>query len=174
LAAKTAHMWVVVDRLAYPLHHPMACGRKMRGQGLLPGVVLSHHCSGGDASPGDVKLPGLNIWWSVDHPGTCGPILSCQAFNVAASQGPNSDGAYLVLEAPGCDCQEPGCVSSWVTRMGHNRSPSLPWVQYLDKYSLHQMVMCGNQPFEIDSVVVVGAARVAITLAAPCVHHLIG
>jgi hypothetical protein len=46
LAAKPAHVGVAVDGLAYPLHRPMACGRQTRGQGILPGVVLSHHCSG--------------------------------------------------------------------------------------------------------------------------------
>jgi hypothetical protein len=46
LAAKPSHVGVDVDRLACPLHRPMACGRQTRGQGLLPGVILSRHCSG--------------------------------------------------------------------------------------------------------------------------------
>jgi hypothetical protein len=31
LVAKPSHMGVDVDGLAYPLHHPMACYRQMRG-----------------------------------------------------------------------------------------------------------------------------------------------
>jgi hypothetical protein len=46
LAAKPAHVGVDVDGLAYPLHHPTACGRQTRGHGLLLGVVLSRRCSG--------------------------------------------------------------------------------------------------------------------------------
>jgi hypothetical protein len=46
LAAKPSHVGVNVDGLAYPLHRPMACNRQTRGQGLLPGVILSHQCSG--------------------------------------------------------------------------------------------------------------------------------
>jgi hypothetical protein len=46
LAANPTHMGVDVDGLACPLHHPIACGHQMRGQGLLPGVILSCHCSG--------------------------------------------------------------------------------------------------------------------------------
>jgi hypothetical protein len=46
LAAKSTHVGVDVDRLTCPLHRPMACGHQMRGHGLLPGVVLSRHCSG--------------------------------------------------------------------------------------------------------------------------------
>jgi hypothetical protein len=59
---------------------------------------------GSGAFPQDVKPPGLNIWWSVDRMGTCDPILSCQAFNVTVSRGPNSDGAYPVLEPLGHGC----------------------------------------------------------------------
>jgi hypothetical protein len=46
VAAKPAHVEVDVDGLACPLHCPMAYGRQMRGQGLLPGAVLSRHWSG--------------------------------------------------------------------------------------------------------------------------------
>jgi hypothetical protein len=84
---------------------------------------------GGGAFPGDVKPPGLNIWWSVDRLVTCGRILPCQAFNVTASRGPDSDGAYPILEVPGRGCREPGRVLSRVMRIGHNRCPSVPWVQ---------------------------------------------
>jgi hypothetical protein len=45
LAPKPAHVGVDLHGLAYPLHSPMACSRQTRGQGLLLGVVLSHHCS---------------------------------------------------------------------------------------------------------------------------------
>jgi hypothetical protein len=46
LAAKPTHVGVDVDGLACPLHYPMACGQQTKGHGLLPDVVLSHHCSG--------------------------------------------------------------------------------------------------------------------------------
>jgi hypothetical protein len=32
--------------------------------------------------------------------GTCGHVLSCQALNVAASQGPGSSGTYPILNGP--------------------------------------------------------------------------
>jgi hypothetical protein len=73
LAAKSAHVGVDVDRLACPLHRPMACGRQMRGQGLLLGTVLSHHYSWAMAPfRGDVKPPGLDIRWSIDRVDACG------------------------------------------------------------------------------------------------------
>jgi hypothetical protein len=46
LAAMPAHMGVDVEGLAYPLHHHVAYGRQTRGQGLLPGTVLSCRCNG--------------------------------------------------------------------------------------------------------------------------------
>jgi hypothetical protein len=46
LAAKPALVGVDVDGLACPLYRPMACGHQTKGLGLLPCVVLSHHCSG--------------------------------------------------------------------------------------------------------------------------------
>jgi hypothetical protein len=49
LAAKPTHMGVDVDELANPLHRHMACSCQTRGQGLLPSIVLSHHCSGAAA-----------------------------------------------------------------------------------------------------------------------------
>jgi hypothetical protein len=42
------------------------------------------------------------------------------------------------------------------------------------QYNLHQIVLGGDQLPEIDGVVVIGVAELAISLAAPCVHHLIG
>jgi hypothetical protein len=43
------------------------------------------------------------------------------------------------------------------------------------QYNLHQMVMNGNQMLDIDGVVVGGGVvGLAIALAVPCVHHLIG
>jgi hypothetical protein len=42
------------------------------------------------------------------------------------------------------------------------------------QYSLHQIVLGGNQLLEIDGVVGVGVAGLAIALAVPCVHHLTG
>jgi hypothetical protein len=41
-----------------------------------------------------------------------GHVLSCQALNVAASQGPSSSGTYRVLKAPGHGYLWPGCVPS--------------------------------------------------------------
>jgi hypothetical protein len=58
--------------------------------------------------------------------GTWDPVLSCQAFDVTASRGPNSDGAYPVLEDPRRGCRESGHVSSRVMRMGRNRHPTVP------------------------------------------------
>jgi hypothetical protein len=40
LAVKPTLVGVDVDGLAYPLHHPTAYDRQMRGQGLLPGAVF--------------------------------------------------------------------------------------------------------------------------------------
>jgi hypothetical protein len=59
------------DRLARPLHRPMAYGCRTKGQGLLLGVVLSRRYSGVVAPPGDVKPPDLDIWWSTDRVDTC-------------------------------------------------------------------------------------------------------
>jgi hypothetical protein len=42
------------------------------------------------------------------------------------------------------------------------------------QYSLHQIVLGGDQLIEIDGVIVVGIAGLAITLVVPCLHHLIG
>jgi hypothetical protein len=61
LAAKPSHVGVDVDELACPLHRPTACSHQTRGQGLLPGVVLSHHYSGRWRISRDVKLLGLDI-----------------------------------------------------------------------------------------------------------------
>jgi hypothetical protein len=58
LAAKPSHMGVDADVLAYPLHWPTVCSYHVRGQSLLPGIVLSYHCSGWWRLSGDVKLPG--------------------------------------------------------------------------------------------------------------------
>jgi hypothetical protein len=45
LAASPSHVGVDVDRLAYPLHCPMAYSRQMRGQSFLSGAALSHHAA---------------------------------------------------------------------------------------------------------------------------------
>jgi hypothetical protein len=42
------------------------------------------------------------------------------------------------------------------------------------QYSLHQIVLSGNQLLEIDGVVGIGVAGLAIALVVPCVHHLTG
>jgi hypothetical protein len=59
LDAKSSHVGVDVDRLACPLHHPMAYNCQMRGHGLLPSVVLSHHYSRRWHLSRDVKPPML-------------------------------------------------------------------------------------------------------------------
>jgi hypothetical protein len=37
--------------------------------------------------------------------------------------------AVLIPEAPGSGCREPRRVPGWVTRLGRNRCPLVPWVQ---------------------------------------------
>jgi hypothetical protein len=39
--AKSSHVGVDVDELVCPMHHPMTYNHQTRGQGFLPGVVLS-------------------------------------------------------------------------------------------------------------------------------------
>jgi hypothetical protein len=59
LAAKPSHVGVDMDGLAYPLHRLTACSYQ-------PSVVSSHRCSGGGASPGDVRawiFGGVLIVW---------------------------------------------------------------------------------------------------------------
>jgi hypothetical protein len=41
------------------------------------------------------------------------------------------------------------------------------------QYNLHQIVLGGDQLLEIDGVVGIGVAWLAIALVVPCVHHLI-
>jgi hypothetical protein len=45
LAAKPFHVGVNVDKLAYPLHCPMTCGRQTRGHNSLSSVVFSHRAT---------------------------------------------------------------------------------------------------------------------------------
>jgi hypothetical protein len=69
LAAKPTHVGVDVERLACPLHCFMACGRQMRGYGLLPGIFLFYCCSGAVApfqgmwSPRALIFSGVLIVW---------------------------------------------------------------------------------------------------------------
>jgi hypothetical protein len=53
---------VDVDGLACPLHHPMSCSHQTRRQGLLPGPVLSHRCSGWLRLPGGCEAPRLGYF----------------------------------------------------------------------------------------------------------------
>jgi hypothetical protein len=46
LIAKSYHMGVDVDGLAYLLYRPMTFCHQTRGQGLLPGAVLPRRCIG--------------------------------------------------------------------------------------------------------------------------------
>jgi hypothetical protein len=64
LVTKLSHMGVDVDGLPYPLHHPMACSRQTRGQGFLPGVVLS---SGLDICEGADRLGAWVIKFHTEH-----------------------------------------------------------------------------------------------------------
>jgi hypothetical protein len=41
-------------------------------------------------------------------------------------------------------------------------------------YSLHQIVLCGDQLLKIDGIAGVCAVGLAIALIVPCVHHLTG
>jgi hypothetical protein len=76
LVAKSFHVGVDVDGLAYPLYHPMACSRQTRGWAFLPGVILSHHVAvGGGALLRFVKPPGLDICGGIDWLGTCVRVL---------------------------------------------------------------------------------------------------
>jgi hypothetical protein len=65
LAVEYAHVGVSVDGLACPLHSPMACNHQMRGQGILPSTVLSHHCSGLWCLSGEREVPSLE--YLVEH-----------------------------------------------------------------------------------------------------------
>jgi hypothetical protein len=58
LAVKTSHVGVELDGLPYHLHRPTVHSCQMRGQGLLPSVVLSCRCIGRWCLLGDVELPG--------------------------------------------------------------------------------------------------------------------
>jgi hypothetical protein len=73
LAAKPFHVGVDVDELAYPpaLSYDLQASDGGRGQGFLSYAVLSHRCSGRWCLLRDVKPPGLDNRWSVDHIGTC-------------------------------------------------------------------------------------------------------
>jgi hypothetical protein len=72
-AAKPFCVRVDVDRLACPLHHPMACNRQMRGHDFMSGTALSHHTVvGGGAfwgmrSPQAWILAGVvTVWTPMD------------------------------------------------------------------------------------------------------------
>jgi hypothetical protein len=72
LVAKSSHVGVDVDGLAYPLHRPMVCYCQTRGQSFLLGAALSHHAAVGDGTfQGGAKPLGLDIRWSVDRQRTC-------------------------------------------------------------------------------------------------------
>jgi hypothetical protein len=58
LAAKSSHVGVSVDGLAYHLHWPMACSRQTRGRDFMSCTALSCHAAAdGGVSPGNVKPP---------------------------------------------------------------------------------------------------------------------
>jgi hypothetical protein len=72
LVAKSSHTGVDVHGLACLLLYPMTYSRQMRGQGFLPGTVLSHRATmGSGALLGDAKPPGLDICKGVDRLGIC-------------------------------------------------------------------------------------------------------
>jgi hypothetical protein len=72
LVAKSSHVGIGVDRLAYPLHHPTTYNHQTRGQGFLPGVILSRRVTvHGGALLGDAKAPDLDICGCIDHLDTC-------------------------------------------------------------------------------------------------------
>jgi hypothetical protein len=57
LTPKPSHVGVDVDGLAYPPRWSTVHSCQMRGYGLLPGAILSCHCSGRWRLLGDVKPP---------------------------------------------------------------------------------------------------------------------
>jgi hypothetical protein len=77
-------------------------------ESVLPGTVLSCHCSG-----------QWRISWGMWSPGAW---IFVVVMTVQVSVVP-------ILEAFGHGCQEPGNVLSWVTRLGRNWRPFVPWVQ---------------------------------------------
>jgi hypothetical protein len=59
-----------VDRLAYPLHYPMASSYQVLGQSFLLGVVLSHRAAvGSGALLGDERPLDLDTCEGVDYLG---------------------------------------------------------------------------------------------------------
>jgi hypothetical protein len=62
LAIKPAQVGVNVDGLACSLHCPTDCSCQTRGQGLLPGVVLSHSYRGQQCLPRGCETPRLGYW----------------------------------------------------------------------------------------------------------------
>jgi hypothetical protein len=101
-----------VDRLACPLHALWLATVRPRDSASYQALSYPIAAVGGGVFLEDVNPLGLDIWWSVDHPSTCSHILSCQAINIATSQGPDSDGAYSVLQALGRGSRVPGCALS--------------------------------------------------------------
>jgi hypothetical protein len=55
IASRHCFTWL----LNLPTWGLMWMGRQMRGQSLLPGAILSHHCSGAMELFGGCEAPGL-------------------------------------------------------------------------------------------------------------------
>jgi hypothetical protein len=71
LVAKPSHMGVDVDGVACPLYYPMACSRQTRGQGFLPGAVLSRRATvDNGALLGHASQPDLDVCGGADRLGT--------------------------------------------------------------------------------------------------------
>jgi hypothetical protein len=71
LAAKSSLVGVNADRLACPLHRPMACSHQMRGWDFMSGAALAHHSvEGVGVSPGEAKPSDWDICESFEHLGT--------------------------------------------------------------------------------------------------------
>jgi hypothetical protein len=51
--------WGRCGQASLPLHRPTACSHQTMREGLLLGVILSHHCSGRWRLSGDLKPPRL-------------------------------------------------------------------------------------------------------------------
>jgi hypothetical protein len=62
LIATSSCAGVGVDGLDCPLYQPTTCSRQTRGQGFLPGVILSRRAAmGGGTFLGDTHPSGLDI-----------------------------------------------------------------------------------------------------------------
>jgi hypothetical protein len=90
LTTKPSHVGVNVDKLDCSLHSPMVYNCQMRGQGLLPGIILSCHSSGwwrlsrACLTRGPGVAPSLRGRWDGQ---IGGEILPARAYCTMESEG---------------------------------------------------------------------------------------